>query len=664
MFVFRVSDGYDDVIDDLTDASKSSEEVMVEDNISIIHEHAHLEMDDTSTYDDSYNATQDVDIDQEPVMNVSSRTPLSQMQTIPDDGEHVSNTSPTLTGICSADIIDDWNAVDGPKGTVAWFRKRLAEKLHSHSHLTVLDIVLWSLGRKVGSNMSREDFNAWMRMLKAIAPDEALIPPSWHMVKNIAGVQSIYDYMYHTCGNCYRYRYGWIPVTQYEKHRDDKCPHCKSPRFKRSDRGSLEPVSWVFYLGIQKAVDYLFGNPQFVLHRGIGRQYNDPSTWYGSKEAHRQNSLTNGALFAFENSSYSLFVDAFQCYKNKTHSIGVVFLRCDDLDYVTRSKRSLHVPIMVIPGPTQPDASWIYMDLIANDFAKWGPDGEGHLVIPAVQASNGCIQRGAPFRHKVLLSGIDGDTPAAQWVGQFVKSSNSYLSCFYCKFCGQYDATQSKMVYGGFSVPAVAQHGLGKGKAYKLGTRDEQRLLKDTEQRQRADAVTEMMKSNRNQSDIAKEQGAYGWCAFANRLHYVDYNLIRRIPITHSILLGLCKRFWKEVFRWKSGGGLKPISKCIQAIAIPDSKLIQDIDESLKSGLILTPDFNRPFSGLNLGMWTSEDWMRWVEVYSTFLQKDCLPRIVNRQAYLPPIAERMWAHLRAFALHHLQPVHERYVKIL
>jgi len=303
------------------------------------------------------------------------------------------------------------------------------------------------------------------------------------------------------------------------------------------------------------------------------------------------------------------------------------------------------------------------MDLIATDFAKWGPDGEGYLVTPAIRASNGCIQRGAPFRHKVLLSGIDGDTPAAQWVGQFVKSSNSYLCCFYCKFCGQYDATQNKMVYGGYTAPAVAQHGLGKGKAYKLGTRDEHRLLKDMEQRQRADAVLGMGNSNENQSDIAKEQGAYGWCAFAYRLHYVDYNLIRRIPITHSILLGLCKRFWREVFRWKSGGGLRPFSKCIEAIAIPDSKLIQDIDTSLKSGLILTPDFNRPFSGLNLGMWTSEDWMRWVEVYSTFLQKECLPRVLNRQVYLPAVAEKMWGHLRAFAIHHLQPDHERYVSL-
>lgn len=593
-------------------------------------------------------------------MNCFTAAAADQQQTNTLGGEGNTELQPQNTTF-SYVTSDDWNAVDGPKGTVAWFRRRLGERLHINSGMKVLDLVLWSLERKIGNNMSRKDFNAWMGMLKTVAPDDALIPPSWHVVKNIAGVGNIYDYMYHVCGSCFRYRYGWIPAAEYERNKDEKCPHCSSPRFRRNDRGSLEPNSWVFYLGLTNALDFLFGNPSFVTNRGKARQYENPSTWYGSNEARRQNNLTGGALFSSSNSSYSLFVDAFQVYKNKSHSIGVVFLRCDDLDYVTRSKRQLHVPIMVIPGPHQPDVSWIYMDLIANDFAKWGPDGDGYLVTPAIKASNGCIQRGAPFRHKVLLSGIDGDTPAAQWVGQFVKSSNAYLSCFYCKFCGDYDGTQKKMVYGGYTTPVVAQHGPGKGKAYKIGTRDERRLLSDAEQRQRADVAVEMASGVRSPSDIAREQGAYGWCAFAKRLKYVDYNLMRRIPITHSILLGLCKRFWKEVFRWKSGGGLKPISKCIAALAIPDSKLIQDIEAALTTGLVLTPDFNRPFSGLNLGLWTSEDWMRWVEVYSPFVQRESLGRILNRQANIPPIAETMWGHLRAFALHHLQPDPERYV---
>ena len=59
-------------------------------------------------------------------------------------------------------------------------------------------------------------------------------------------------------------------------------------------------------------------------------------------------------------------------------------------------------------------------------------------------------------------------------------------------------------------------------------------------------------------------------------------------------------------------------------------------------------DFNRPFGGLDtLGTWEMEDWMRWTEIYSTFVRKDVIGVELN------DITFKMWHHLRKAVMHYM-----------
>jgi hypothetical protein len=112
--------------------------------------------------------------------------------------------------------------------------------------------------------------------------------------------------------------------------------------------------------------------------------------------------------------------------------------------------------------------------------------------------------------------------------------------CFYCKFCGTRDPSLRKTVFAGYKHSVKASRGLGKGKTYLMGDCDskyplgvqsstsQSRFLNDKEQRDRAGRVM-------NEPDSASEEGARGMCVFAEKLFYVDYNLMRRLPITHML---------------------------------------------------------------------------------------------------------------------------------
>ena len=75
-------------------------------------------------------------------------------------------------------------------------------------------------------------------------------------------------------------------------------------------------------------------------------------------------------------SPYALALDWAQMFASKQHSSGLVMLRCEDLDPVTRSKRRFHVILMVICGPKQPQRIEPYLKLILDEFKEYGPDGE------------------------------------------------------------------------------------------------------------------------------------------------------------------------------------------------------------------------------------------------------------------------------------------------
>lgn len=504
--------------------------------------------------------------------------------------------------------------------------------------MKVYDFVQWAVHRKLSSNMSRSEFEEWLRMVAATAPSNAIIPASWHIMKSIINLPDLEDYISHACV-CHQYRYPRITKDNFEAHRYDKCPRCNEPRFLVDAGGRLQPRHWVWYLGLDNAIQQLFNDPEFTSQRGKSRTLGRWG-WYGSKYAEKMNNKTNGALFHANNSAYSLFIDGFQPFAGATYTSWVIVLRCEDLDLETRSKRCFHLPIMIIPGPRQPKFSYIYLDMIANDFQRLGPDGPGMEVHPATGWHEGALVRGAKFIHRALLSGNDADSPAMWWTGEFIKGANAYNVCNYCKFNGVSEGT--RRVYPGYNSPVLATRGLGEGKHFQIGVRDDLRYLSHKEQCTRASMVVA-------DPSISSEMGCTGLCVFVEKLNYTDYSYMFRLPIAHNFLLGLVKNFWRDTLRWMPGGRRKPADLCEEHIAMPTAD-IEKADAILQRGLLLTSDFNRGFNGLHhLGDWKAEDWWRFTEVYSPFIQKSVIG------VGLPPVGQEIWENLRTFVMHHLQP---------
>lgn len=538
----------------------------------------------------------------------------------------------------AAALYQKWLERDGPKGSVQWYIHRLRHHMYQGSSMTVYKFVQWAVERKLSSNMSRSEFEEWLRMIAATAPQDAIIPASWHIIKSIIKLPKLEDYTSHVCV-CHQYRYERIKKEMYEDHRDDRCPRCNELRFMVDAGGRLQPRHWVWYLGLDNAIQQLFNDPDFTSKRGKSRGLGR-WTWYGSKYAEEMNDKTNGALFDANNSAYSLFVDGFQPFAGATYTSWVIVLRCEDLDLETRSKRCFHLPIMIIPGPKQPKFSYIYLEMIANDFQRLGPDGPGMEVHPATGWHEGALIRGPKFVHRALFSGDDADSPAMWWTGEFIKGANAYNVCNYCKFNGVSEGT--RRVYAGYGSPVLAIKGLGRGSYFQIGIRDDLRLLSHEEQCTRASMVV-------TDPSLSSELGCKGLCVFVEKLDYIDYNCMFRLPIAHNFLLGLVKNFWRDAFRWMAGGKRKPIDSCVKDIAMSTSD-IEKVDSILQQGLLLTSDFNRGFNGLqHLGDWKAEDWWRFTEVYSPFIQKNVIG------VGLPPIGQAIWENLRTFIMHHLQP---------
>lgn len=120
---------------------------------------------------------------------------------------------------------------------------------------------------------------------------------------------------------------------------------------------------------------------------------------------------------------YVLGVDWFEPFDYKTHSTGVVFLKCLDFEDRFQGVATNIFPLMIIQGPKEPHNMVVYLRIVADEFKKFGPGSSGMRVLDS--ATN------EEFNHIVVLGGILGDTPARQKFGGFA-GHGAHLGCPYC----------------------------------------------------------------------------------------------------------------------------------------------------------------------------------------------------------------------------------------
>ena len=131
---------------------------------------------------------------------------------------------------------------------------------------------------------------------------------------------------------------------------------------------------YLLYFGVGNSIRQLFNSAEFCMRRAKDR---DTNPWWSSPEARRLNEALGGRLFLDTTiSPYALGFDFAQMFASKQHSSGLIMLRCEDLDPVTRSKRTYQLPLMVICGPKQPHDIDAYLSLVLEEFKEYGPTGK------------------------------------------------------------------------------------------------------------------------------------------------------------------------------------------------------------------------------------------------------------------------------------------------
>lgn len=347
-------------------------------------------------------------------------------------------------------------------------------------------------------------------------------------------------------------------------------------------------------------------------------------------------------------SAYGLGYDFAELFNFKDHSTGLVFLRCEDMPAKERTKREFHVPLMIIPGPQQPENLDAYFNLILKELQQYGPGGPGLVVSPLSQGADGVLVRLPPVVHRVVLTTLYADSPARVKAGQFMKSAAAYLACQFCWFTGvkantnMLGANTNATLFLGYHQPVVASRGLLLGESLQVGVNDQHRLLTHSQQQARATLVESM----KGQPDFDPGHfGCAGYSVFHKALPYIDYNNFFVLPFAHSVFLGVVKDFMRLITGVLGRTG-RAKDCCISYRGL---RLIKEHEKDY----VLTADFGRPLSSIvsKSGRYVIENWIRWVDVFSTYLlSKEC-----NGEDVLPPLMKLAWGHLRRFILYHMRP---------
>lgn len=114
-------------------------------------------------------------------------------------------------------------------------------------------------------------------------------------------------------------------------------------------------------------------------------------------------------------------LDWLEPFNSIAYSVGVLGIRCADIEPRNKGKSYNCMPVVIIPGPKQPKNLRPYVAKLLVELRDLSFDGM--TVTPAHDQK--------PIHHHAFLSGVLADTPArlklAEWLGVA-----AFLSCGWC----------------------------------------------------------------------------------------------------------------------------------------------------------------------------------------------------------------------------------------
>ena len=149
-------------------------------------------------------------------------------------------------------------------------------------------------------------------------------------------------------------------------HADEKCPHCKGPRFitQKSVNGKTiyQPFKWYIDFGLKEQWLSIVNSPEFRAQRGNNRN-TEPGSFFASQEAERlrqftvEHNMTSDEPEAGLHRDFSPFeiaLDWLEPWNSVAYSNGMAIVR--NLDAADRNlgKNSNWRPLIITPGKSAP----------------------------------------------------------------------------------------------------------------------------------------------------------------------------------------------------------------------------------------------------------------------------------------------------------------------
>lgn len=262
------------------------------------------------------------------------------------------------------------------------------------------------------------------------------------------------------------------------------------------------------------------------------------------------------------NSCYELLLDWVQPYNSVHHSVGVLAIKCADLDPANLGKAQFIRTVAVIPGPNQPAKIRPYLERTMKAFnlhASHAIRVEERLLV------DGKINK-RDMDHRMFLTGVHADSPArqkvAEWPGQ-----GAYLACGFCDWEGQPTVTtnangrqNTTIYYKGYEkrqkqnvrCEAVCSVGIVRHGSHCLHScrfAGAEMLMSD-----RRLQITDEQHMSRARAVAAgtadpKVEGRNGLSCVPDIVEYVSYSNVWVLPVAHCILYGIVASYVDYIFR-------------------------------------------------------------------------------------------------------------------
>ena len=506
-------------------------------------------------------------------------------------------------------------------------------------------------------------------------------PRSFHVLKKALHMRSLDSVDIHICGACWKF--AWKPVEKANWPTCDTqctcefctCPKCLqngkiSKRFEQDLSGRLAPRHNCYYFGLEHQINAMYANENFRNSRRHGKTFNKVGSWWSSEHVRWINSQTGGRAspendlpmqqglgeaFQYENGVYSLHFDWVQVCRmgRKSYSVGMIVLRCDDVEESKLNTDEWSMPLMVIPGPKEPPSMDIHWQIIQSQFDEYST-GSRNLTISYTDRDNAHEYVHRPFlvrvccdavaRHKLLKCRHASAKLVCPWC--WTTSSNTDKSRIY--------GYASRVVSPEYNWDDLLRNGVNSNpiseREIQLGVTDPQIYKVTMEQHAQRSSILEYMESNKDRFNKTHVDEVCKWLGLSGKCH-ISWNLktlhpleFVHLPLYHILFLGIVKDFLKHVFRPDNSGVEQ------HEDIVPNSRGVNMFAKARRM-ILLNCDVNDPCIDLNnISSWLISSLVAFVEVHSCFMFNEKVMGV----KVLGDVARKAWGHLRHAVMYFLR----------